>query len=62
MLVGLPRYGLEFIRFALYQVWYGRRMESYLRGYRVTSEFDRHVRGLSKGTMKCGSTVLMPNP
>lgn len=46
------RYGLEFIRFALYQVWYGRRMVSYLRGYRVTSEFERHVRGLSKGTMK----------
>ena len=46
------RYGLEFIRFALYEVWYGRRMEAYLRGYRVTPEFERHVRGLSRGTMK----------
>lgn len=46
------RYGLEFIRFALYQVWYGQRMEAYLRGYQVTTVFEHHVRSLSRGTMK----------
>lgn len=43
---------MEFIRYTLYRVWYRQRMESYLRGYRVTTEFDRHVTELSNGTMK----------
>ena len=46
------RYGLEFVRFALYHVWYGQRMEAYLRGYPVTARFEGHVDALSKGTLK----------
>jgi len=42
------------VRFALALVWYQRRTEAFLRGCRVTKEFETHVGGFSKGTMKCG--------
>ena len=52
-----PRYGLEFVRFALELIWYQRRTEAYLRGCRVTRGFEDHVAAFSKSTMTCALLV-----
>jgi len=43
------------VRFALALIWYERRTEAFLRGCRVTKEFEARVGGFSKGTVKCGA-------
>ena len=53
------RYGLEFVRFVLALVWYERRTEAFLRGCRVTKEFESHVGSFSKGTMKCAASMTL---
>jgi len=57
---GVPRaiwYGLEFLRYAATQSWLSDVVdtppEAFLRGVRVTSQFDAIIRGLGKTAKKC---------
>jgi len=45
-------YGLEFVRFSLNKEWLGTQTEAYLRGVKVTDNFEKELRGFSRSTKR----------